>query len=120
MKQGIITVNNIREVEYSVLIELMHNIYCIDIPETGIDSAPDLYTLEHLSIFFVNQYAYMIELWATMVYEVRNLKRLSSNKEAIDEAMAKRDYLEKVASTLKLKHYAAFGLLKHYAPPKKL
>ena len=70
-------------------------------------------TLEALMVFFSNQYAYMIELWAVMSHEVRMLKRVSKdNKEAVDEAMGKRDYLEKVASACKLKYYSSSALLK--------
>ena len=115
MARQIVTLNNIRIVEYTALVELLHPIYCKDIPEVNINKAIDLQELESLMIFFSNQYAYMVELWAVMNHEVRLLKRTSANKDAIAESMDKRDYLEKVMSATKLKYYSSSRLLKYHS-----
>lgn len=110
----IVTAHNVASIEYSALVDLLHPIYCKEIPETSLTKTPDLHELESLTVFFSNHYAYVVELWAVMAYEVRFLKRTSKNKEVIDEAVGSRDYLEKVMSATKLKYYSSSRLLKHY------
>ena len=107
----LVTVNNIRELDYNVLVELLHPIYCKEIPEFGISVPVELVEIERLMIFFSNQYAYMAELWGVMVAYVRFLKRTSKVKEVAEEAMDKRDYLEKVMSATKVKYFTAGRLL---------
>jgi len=111
--QNIVDANNVCSIEFSAMVELLRDIYCKEIPEISIDTPADLQRLEELMIFFSNQYSYVVELWGVMSYEVRFLKRTSKNKDVIDEAMGKRDYLEKVMSAVKLKYYSSSGLLKH-------
>lgn len=113
MNRNIVNAANIPDMEYTALVELLRDIYCKEIPECGINQPPDLGELEKLTVFFSNQYSYMVELWSIMVYQVRLLKRISKNKDTIDDAMSKRDYLEKVMSAVKLKYYSASRLLKH-------
>ncbi len=108
----IVTVRNVKTIEYTALVDLMHDIYTKEIPDVDIGNPLDPMELEKLMIFFSNQYAYVIELWAIMAHEVRLLKRIKVNKDAIDEAMGARDYLEKVASACKLKYYSSSALLK--------
>ena len=107
------TVSNIASLEFGALVDLMHDIYCKEIPAVDIGHSVDLPTLSVLMIFFSNQYSYTAELWAIMLYEVRNLKRMKATSEAVDEAMAKRDFMKKVMSACKLKYYAASRLLMH-------
>ena len=101
--------------EFSALVELLHDIYCKEIPEVDINTPVNLQKLETLMTFFSNQYAYIVELWAVMAYNVRLLKRTSKIKDAIDMAMDKRDYLEKVMSAVKLKYYSSSRLLKYHS-----
>ena len=111
---NIVTVQNVRSLEYTALVDLMHDIYTKEVPETRVDMGVNLTQIEELMIFFSNQYAFIIELWATMVHEVRLLKRASKEKAVIDQAMDKRDYLEKVMSATKLKYFSTSRLLKHH------
>lgn len=117
---NIVTVQNVRALEYTALVDLLHDIYTKEIPETDVSIGVNLTQIEELMIFFSNQYAFIIELWATMVHEVRMLKRTSKEKSSIDEAMDKRDYLEKVMSATKLKYYATSRLLKHHQDEKDM
>ena len=116
--KNIVTIQNVTDIEFSAMVELLHPIYCKEIPEVSIGDPPNLLMLEGLMIFFSNQYSYIVELWATMSYQVRLLKRTSKNKDEIDVAMDKRDYLEKVMSATKLKYYSSSGLLKYHADDK--
>ena len=110
----IVTINNIQQIEYQSLMTLLHDCYAKDLPAVDTNIPADMQKLEELMVFFANQYAYIIELWAKMVHEVRLLKRMgdNKNKDAIDEAMDKRDYLEKVMSATKLKYYCSSQLFK--------
>ena len=116
--QNIATIHNIASVEYPVLLDLIHDIYCKEIPEVALGTPIDMQEVESLMVFFSSQYAYMIELWSAMVYHVRVLKRAKTDKEGIEDAMAKRDYLEKVMSACKLKHYACSRLLMYHGKEK--
>lgn len=108
----IVTVNNVTDLEFGVLVELLHDVYCKDIPEISVNSPVDLIEMEKLMVFFSNQYAYTVELWGTMLYHVRVLNRAGmKNSQEMDDSMAKRDFLEKVMSATKLKYYAASRLL---------
>ena len=109
---NIVTVNNVKELDYTSLVTLLHEIYTRELPEVNINKPLDRSELERLIAFFSNQYAYMIELEAVMAHEVRLLKRTSKNKDVIDEAMGARDYLDKVASACKLKAHACNSLYK--------
>ena len=115
MTSQIVTINNIADIEFTALVELLRDIYNKDLPPVGVDSPIDTYSLENLMIFFSNQYSYITELWAKMSHEVRLLKRVSKNKDAIDEAMGKRDYLEKIMSALKIKYYSTRTMLKAHS-----
>ena len=44
---------------------------------------------------------------------------MKAPKETIDDAMAKRDYLDKVMSATKLKYYASGKLLSYYSEGNK-
>ncbi len=114
----VVNVHNVQDIEYMALVDLMHDVYAKDLPAIDVDKPIDLNELERLSVFFANQYSYVIELWAKMAHQVRFLKRTSQNKDSIDEAVDKRDYLEKIMSATKLKYYCASRLLKavHESP----
>lgn len=112
---NIVNINNITEIEYTALMDLLHDVYAKDIPAVNINEPVDTQAIENNMIFFSNQYAYLTELWARMAHEVRLLKRTSKNKDAIDLAMDKRDYLEKVMSACKIKYYAARAMLKYHS-----
>ena len=112
---NIVTINNIGEIEFSALVELLRDVYNKDLPTVDINTPPNVEELEKLMTFFSNQYSYITELWAKMAHEVRLLKRTSQNKDAIEEAMGKRDYLEKIMSALKLKYYAVRTSLKFHS-----
>lgn len=109
----VVNINNISDIEYTALMELLHDIYAKDLPQIDISTTIDPIEAKGLMTFFANQYAYITELWARMAYEVRLLKRTSQNKEAIDLAIDKRDYLEKVMSAIKIKYYASRTLVTH-------
>jgi len=111
----IVTINNIQGIEFSALVELLRDVYNKDLPTVDINTPPDVVELERLMVFFSNQYSYITELWAKMSHEVRLLKRTSKNKDAIDEAMGTRDYLEKIMSALKLKYYAVRTMMKYHS-----
>ena len=111
----IVTVNNVKDLEFSALMELLHEIYAKEVPTIDIGRTVDLVQIEKLTTFFANQYAYMAELWGVMLHQVRLLKRTSKNKNTIDEAMDKRDFLEKVISATKLKHYCCSKLLTYHS-----
>lgn len=113
--KNIVNINNINDLKFSVLSELLSDVYCREVPEIGVSAPIDLKQLETLMVFFSNQYAYTAELWGAMLYEVRTLKRLKSPTDSIDEAMAKRDFLEKVMSACKLKYYACSRLLMYHS-----
>ena len=89
----LVTIHNVTEIEYTALMDLLHDVYAKDIPIVDVSTPVDTNEIENLMIFFSNQYAYIVELWAKMVHEVRLLKRTSKNKDVIDQAMDKRDYL---------------------------
>ena len=116
----IITINNIIDLDYSTVLELLSPIYTKEIPVIDIGKPVDLIQIEKLATFFVNQYAFIAELWGVMLHQVRLLKRTSKNKDAIDEAMDKRDLLAQVLAVCKVKHYACSRLLSYhgerYAP----
>ena len=118
----IVTIYNIKDLKYDILVDLLRDIYCKEIPAVEIDTPSDIPGLEKLMIFFSNQYAYIVELWAVMVHHVRLLKRVDTkdkSKDAVDEAMDKRDYLEKIMSATKLKYYASSRLLRYHADQNK-
>lgn len=108
----IVNINNITQIEFAALVELLCDIYNKDLPLIDINTPIDPIELENLMVFFSNQYAYITELWARMSHEVRFLKRVAATKNAIDEAIGKRDYLEKIMSAIKIKYYAVRALLK--------
>ena len=115
LMQNIVTVVNVINIEYTALMQLLHDIYVKELPAVGINNPVDSEESALLMLFFANQYAYITELWARMSHEVRLLKRLQTpNKEAVDLATDKRDYLEKVMSVLKIKYYAARTMLKYH------
>ena len=120
MNPQVVTLNNITKIEYLSLMTLLHDIYAKDLPEVSMNIPADSQELDRLMRFFANQYAYIIELWARMVHEVRLLKRLNATKEEIAEAMDKRDYLEMIMSACKLKHFACSQLLKHNRDEKMI
>ena len=115
---NIVTIKNITEIEYTALMDLLHDILTKDLPDVSIDHPVDSVNIEQFMVFFANQHSYITELWAKMSHEVRILKRASVNKDAIDEAMGKRDYLEKIMDALKIKHYAARTMLYHAGEDK--
>lgn len=109
----IVTVINVNDLEFGTLVELLHDSYCKDLPEIGGNSPVDLQEIEKLMVFFSNQYAYMVELWGTMLYNVRVLNRAGMKAtQEMDEAMAKRDFLEKVMSATKLKADKCVALMR--------
>ena len=112
MSHNVVNIQNIQEIEFSALVELLRDVYNRDLPTVDINTPPDTVELEQLMVYFSNQYSYITELWAKMSHEVRLLKRTSKNKDAIDEAMGTRDYLEKIMSALKLKYYSVRTMLK--------
>jgi hypothetical protein len=114
MSTNIINIENVAMIEYEVLMQMLRDIYAKDIPTVDLNTPVDNVEIERLMIWFSNQYAYITELWAKMAHEVRLLKRTSKNKDAIDEAMGKRDYLEKIMSAIKLKFYTSRTLLQHH------
>ena len=109
---NIVTVHNVNDLDFGALVDLLHDIYTKEIPEMGLTQQMDMVEVERLMVFFSNQYAYMTELWGTMLYNVRVLKRMGADKEGVDDAMAKRDYLEKVMSATKLKADKCSALLR--------
>lgn len=111
--QQIVTTNNVNDLEYGALVTLLHDIYCREVPEIGTSYQVNLAELEKLLVFFSNQYAYMTELWGTVLYQVRVLKRAGIKEQVLDDAIAKRDFLEKVMSTCKLKADKCSVLLRH-------
>ena len=113
--QNVVNINNVCSLEFSVVVNLLHEIYCKEVPEIDTTHPANLPKLEQLMIFFSNQYAYMAELWGTVLHYVRSLKRTGGDKDSIDDNMAKRDYLEKVMSATKLKYYACSRLLMYHA-----
>ena len=112
MPQDIVNINNVHEIEYLALMELLKDTYRKELPIIDINHPADTLELEHLMIYFASQYAYITELWARMAHEVRLLKRTSKSKDAIDLATDKRDYLDKVMSATKIKYYSARVMLK--------
>ena len=113
--QAIVNVYNVNELDFSVLVELLSPVYTKEIPELGVNAPIDLQEMQGLLIFFTNQHAYMIELWGTMLYNVRVLKRAGmKDSEAVDEAIAKRDYIDKIISACKLKADKCSVLLRNY------
>jgi hypothetical protein len=116
VQQQIVSVNNVEDLEFSVLVQLLNPIYCKEVPEISVNKPVILAELEKHMIFFTNQYAYMAELWGTMLHHVRTLKRMKmDNKDMIAIAMDKRDFLEKVMSATKLKYYACARLLLYHS-----
>lgn len=116
MPNSIVTINNVSEIEYTALMELLHDVYAKDLPAVDINNPPDNTELERLMVFFSNQYAYITELWARMAHEVRLLKRMGvKNKDAIDLAMDKREYLSMILSALKIKYYSTRTMLKYHS-----
>lgn len=113
------TISNVSDIEYTALMELLHDAYVKELPTVDLTHPIDNMELEKLMVFFANQYAYMTELWARMAHEVRLLKRASKNKEAIDLATDKRDYLDKVMSATKIKYYGARVMLKFHSEELK-
>lgn len=113
MPYNVVTVQNVDQIEYTALVELLSQIYTKEIPETSMTQPLDLDEVERLSIYFANQHSYMVELWAVLVHQVRLLKRIGGNKEAIEECMDKRDYIEQIVKTLKIKQYTASHLLRY-------
>lgn len=108
-------ISNVSDIEYTVLMEMLHDTYCKELPTVDITTPINNDELEKLMIFFANQYAYITELWARMSHEVRSLKRMDvKNKDSIDMAMDKRDYLEKVMSACKIKYYGARILFRYH------
>lgn len=112
-----ITVANIIEVNFSDLMKGLHDIYSKEVPEFAIDKTFHLTQLEKDLIYFSNQYAYIMELWAIMTFQVRALRHRKANRSEIDEAIDKRDYLDKVLSTIKLKYHALSRLLMFHQQP---
>jgi hypothetical protein len=53
-----------------------------------------------------------------MVHEVRLLKRTSKNKDEIELAMDKRDLLEKIQASLKIKYQTSRTMLYHHDEEK--
>jgi len=114
MTQQIVNTHNVNELDFSVLVELLSPIYTKEIPEMGTNIPMDAEEVQRLLIFFTNQHAYMVELWGTMLYNVRVLKRAEMKvSEAIDDAMAKRDYIDKIISACKLKADKCSVLLRY-------
>jgi hypothetical protein len=111
---NIVNINNVTTVEYTALMDLLHDIYAKDIPAVDLNTPVDVNEIENLMIWFSNNYAYITELWARMAHEVRLLKKTSINKDAIDAAMSSRDYLEKVMSAIKLKYYTSRTMLEYH------
>lgn len=101
------TVNkyNIKDIEFTALQDLLADVYTRNI-ENGAD-------LIKLIQFYANQYAFMVGLWSVMLYEVKFMKKASQNKEAINDTITKRDYLEKVVSAVRVKYMTVNLLLKH-------
>ncbi len=111
----IITISNIAEIEYTALMELLHEVYCKELPIVDLNNPIDNIELEKMMSFFANQYAYITELWARMAHEVRLLKRTSKSKDSIDLATDKRDLLDKIMSATKIKYYGARVMLKFHS-----
>lgn len=115
----IVTVENVKVMPYETVLALLHDIYTKEIPAYGINKSPDLKEIEHLMVFFSNQYSYMTELWAVMVHMVRLHKTNKEATEIINEALDKRDYIEKIMSATKIKYYTANTLLQYYSGRKE-
>jgi hypothetical protein len=115
---NIVTIQNINMVEYTTLMALLHDIYAKDISPVDINNPANTAEIEKLMIFFSNQYSYITELWARMVHEVRLLKRTSKNKDEIELAMDKRDLLEKIQASLKIKYQTSRTMLYHHDEEK--
>lgn len=112
---NIVNISNVAIIEYTVLMEMLHDTYCKELPTIDITNPINNDELEKLMVFFANQYAYITELWARMSHEVRSLKRMGiKNKDSIDLSMDKRDYLEKVMSACKIKYYGSRTMLKYH------
>ena len=113
---NIVTIENINSIEYTALMQLLHDVYAKDLPVVDINNPVDNAELEQLMVWFANQYAYITELWARMAHEVRLLKRMGvKNKDAIDLAMDKREYLSQILSALKIKYYSTRTMLKFHS-----
>ena len=93
-----VTKNNVASVEFSALMTLLGN------KNADIELSDNM---SAIMLYYANRYDYFVDLWAVMVNEVKMMKAVSTNKVAIQEAMSKRDYLEKKASAAKLKYYTA-------------
>ena len=102
--KNIVNTTNVKDLAFDTLITLLGDIYTREIPEVGTNAPIDKQEVERLLVFFSNQHSYMIELWGTLSYHVRVLKRAEmKDSEAIDDAVSKRDYIDKVISACKLK-----------------
>jgi len=93
-----VTTGNIVNIEFTALATLLGN------KNADIEMSDNM---EAIMLYYANRYDYFVDLWAVMVNEVKTMKAVSTNKIAIQEAMSKRDYLEKKASAAKLKYYTA-------------
>ena len=117
MTDEVITAINIPTVPYETLIEFVKDIYQHDVPEFAVDKTHHLSKLEEDLIFFSNNYAFVMELWAIMISRVRKLRNEKADRKLINEAMDKRDYLDKVLATIKLKYHAVSRLMQFYKEP---
>lgn len=113
----IITTDTIKEADFGILVDAVSSVYTKEIPEFATDKTHHLAVLADDLVYFSNNYAFIAELWAIMMWHVRELQRLKESKDRIAAAMSKRDYLDVVLAATKLKYHAVSRLLQFYAAP---
>lgn len=112
-----INASNYAQTTFEELMAFVGPIYLREVPEYGVDKTFHLSQLEEELIYFSNNYSFLAELWAMSIHQVRVLRHAKSDKAAIDEAMDKRDYLDRVLAATKLKYHAISRLMSFYMAP---
>ena len=108
----------IKSVDFGALVNFLSPVYNKEVPEFAVDKTHHLSVLADDIVYFSNNYAFIAELWAITMWQVRELQRSKGEKDQISAAMAKRDYLDIVLSATKLKYHAVSRLLQFYATPE--
>lgn len=101
MRKPLLNRNNITQVEFQSMMTFVSDM-------VGGTAVGTQQSVQHFS----DAYIHVIELWGCMLHEHRRMKMSSKNKDAVQAAMDKRDYLEKIASAVKIKFMASSQLYK--------
>ena len=115
--QEVITAENIKTVDFDTLVAFIAPIYAEEVPQFATDKTHHLSTLADCVVYFSNNYSFIMELWAICISQVRELRHAKAPTAEIGVAMDKRDYLDRVLSSLKLKYHACVALLRFYDSP---